>query len=62
MRITCHFIPAEKFPSIKDLIYSGLGDTGKQTLVKYTTTNPKCIQNDQGYVSRKLKKMKIEGL
>lgn len=39
-----------------------LGDTDKQTLVQYTNTNPKCFQNDHGYYSPKLKKMKIEGL
>ncbi len=39
-----------------------LGDTEKHTLIEYINTNQKCFQNDHGYTSPKLKKMKIEGL
>jgi hypothetical protein len=38
------------------------GDTNKQTLVEYLTVNKNSFQNDKGYSSPKLKKMKIKGL
>lgn len=39
-----------------------LGDTEKQTMEEYVNANPQCFQNDAGYTSPMLKKLKIEGL
>lgn len=39
-----------------------VGDTDRQTLVRYLTTDNNSFQNDIGYSSPKLKRIKIEGL
>ena len=39
-----------------------LGDTDKQTLAEYVYTNKASFQNNKGYKSTKLKKIKIENL
>jgi hypothetical protein len=39
-----------------------IGDTDKQILVLYLTTDINSFQNDQGYSSAKLKRIKIKGL
>jgi hypothetical protein len=39
-----------------------LGDTNKQTLIKYIDTNKQTFQSDKGYLSLKLKRIKIKGL
>jgi hypothetical protein len=39
-----------------------LGDTGTQILIKYLNGNKNAFQNDKGYSSDKLKRMKIKGL
>jgi hypothetical protein len=39
-----------------------LGDTDKQTLIEYVNTNKTSLQDDKGYMSSKLKKIKIEDL
>lgn len=39
-----------------------LGDTDRQTLIRYLTADNDSFQNDQGYSSPKLKRIKIEGL
>jgi hypothetical protein len=38
------------------------GDSDNQTLVEYRSTNKSTFQNDKGYSSLKLKKIKIKGL
>ena len=39
-----------------------LGDTNKQTLIKYIDANKKAFQNDNGYSSFKLKRIRIKGI
>jgi tetratricopeptide (TPR) repeat protein len=39
-----------------------LGETNKQSLLKYVDTNKQTFQNDKGYSSLKLKRIKIKGL
>jgi hypothetical protein len=39
-----------------------IGDTDRQTLVRYLSTDVNSFQNDKGYSSQKLKRIKIKGL
>jgi hypothetical protein len=39
-----------------------LGDTNKQSLLKYVDTNKQTFQSDKGYSSLKLKRIQIKGL
>ena len=51
-----------KFESDKKQPLILLGDTNKQTLIKYVGTNKEAFQNDKGYSSSKLEQIKVKGL